>query len=80
MGETIAFSMCNKPFKPLGIPSGRVKSYKGFSRMTPTNNYWHCVINQTKHFTLTHGLYIISKFNMFKHMNHIIRVTVGKLR
>jgi hypothetical protein len=33
------------PFKPLGIPSGRVKSRESFPRMTPTNNYWHYVIN-----------------------------------
>jgi hypothetical protein len=26
VGETIAFSICNKPFKPLGLPSGQVKS------------------------------------------------------
>jgi hypothetical protein len=25
VGETIAFSTCNKPFKPLGLPSGRVQ-------------------------------------------------------
>ena len=30
MRETIVFSICNKPFKPLGIPSGRVKSREGF--------------------------------------------------
>jgi hypothetical protein len=46
VGETIAFSVCNKPFKPLGIPSGRVKSREGFSGMTPTKNYWHYVINR----------------------------------
>ena len=39
MGETIAFSICNKPFKPLGIPSGRVKSREDFPGMTLTNNY-----------------------------------------
>jgi hypothetical protein len=44
MGETIAFSICNKPFKPLSIPSGRVKSRKGFPRMRSTNNYWHYII------------------------------------
>jgi hypothetical protein len=35
--ETIAFSICNKPFKPLGLPSGRVKSREGLPRMVPTN-------------------------------------------
>jgi hypothetical protein len=37
MGETIAFSTCNKPFKPLGIPRGRVKSREGLTEMIPTN-------------------------------------------
>jgi hypothetical protein len=37
MGETIAFSICNKSFKPLGLPSGRVKSREGLSEMIPTN-------------------------------------------
>jgi hypothetical protein len=35
--ETIAFSICNKPFKPLGPPSGRVKSREGLPWMIPTN-------------------------------------------
>jgi hypothetical protein len=29
VGETIAFSICNKPFKPLGLPRGCVKSREG---------------------------------------------------
>jgi hypothetical protein len=37
VGETIVFSVYNKPFKPLGIPSGRVKSSEGLPAMTPTN-------------------------------------------
>ena len=37
VGETIAFSICNKPFKPLGLPSGRVKSREGLPKMIPTN-------------------------------------------
>jgi hypothetical protein len=37
VGETIAFSKCNKPFKPLGLPSGRVKSREGLPEMIPTN-------------------------------------------
>jgi hypothetical protein len=37
MGCTIAFSVCNKPFKPLGLPSGRVKSRVGLPVMIPTN-------------------------------------------
>jgi hypothetical protein len=37
VGETITFSICNKPFKPIGLPSGRVKSREGFPEMIPTN-------------------------------------------
>jgi hypothetical protein len=37
MGETIAFSTYNKPFKPLGFPSGRVKSHESLPEMIPTN-------------------------------------------
>jgi hypothetical protein len=37
VGETIAFSICNKLFKPLGLPSGRVKSHEGLLEMIPTN-------------------------------------------
>jgi hypothetical protein len=35
--ETIAFSICNKPFKLLGLPSGLVKSHEGLLEMIPTN-------------------------------------------
>jgi hypothetical protein len=37
VGCTIAFNVCNKPFKPLGLPSGRVKSREGLPVMIPTN-------------------------------------------
>jgi hypothetical protein len=37
VGCTIAFSECNKPFNPLGLPSGRVKSREGLTEMIPTN-------------------------------------------
>jgi hypothetical protein len=37
VGETIAFSICNKPFKPLRLPSERVKSREGLPEMIPTN-------------------------------------------
>ena len=37
VGETIAFSIYNKPFKPLGITSGRMKSREGLPTMTHTN-------------------------------------------
>jgi hypothetical protein len=38
MGETIAFSICNKSFVSLGIPSGQVKSFEGLP--TPTNFFF----------------------------------------
>jgi hypothetical protein len=37
VGNTIAFNIYNKPFKPIGLPSGRVKSNKGLPEMIPTN-------------------------------------------
>jgi hypothetical protein len=37
MGCTIAFSVCNKPFKPINIPRGQVKSPEGLTGMIPTN-------------------------------------------
>jgi len=37
VGETIAFSVCNKPFKPLRLSRGRVKSREGLPEMIPTN-------------------------------------------
>jgi hypothetical protein len=37
VGETIAFSTCNKPFKSLGLLSGRVKSREGLPEIIPTN-------------------------------------------
>jgi hypothetical protein len=33
VGETIAFSICNKPFKPLGLPIGQVKSCESLIAM-----------------------------------------------
>jgi hypothetical protein len=33
----IAFGTCNKHFKPLGYPSGRVKSREDLAEMLPTN-------------------------------------------
>jgi hypothetical protein len=44
VGETITFSICNKPFKPLGLPSRRVKSREGLPGMIPTNILKHYVI------------------------------------
>ena len=37
MGCTIAFSVLNKPFKPLGIPKGRVMSPEGLTGMVLIN-------------------------------------------
>jgi hypothetical protein len=37
VGCTITFSVCNKPFKPLELPSGRVKSHEGLPKLIPTN-------------------------------------------
>jgi hypothetical protein len=37
MGEMIAFSINNKSFKPIGLPSGQVKSCKGLPEIIPTN-------------------------------------------
>ena len=33
----VAFSTCNKPFKPLGYPSGRVRSREGLQKIYPQN-------------------------------------------
>jgi hypothetical protein len=46
VGETITFSICNKPFKPLGLPSGRVKSHEGLPGITPTNILKHYVVDK----------------------------------
>jgi hypothetical protein len=45
MGETIAFSIC-KPFKPLGLPSGRVRSREGLLGMIPTSILKHYVVDK----------------------------------
>jgi len=44
VGEKIAFSVCNKPFKLLGLLSGRVKSCESLSGMIPTNILKHYII------------------------------------
>jgi hypothetical protein len=44
VGETIAFSVCNKSFKPRWLPSGRVKSREGLPGMVPTNILKHYVV------------------------------------
>jgi hypothetical protein len=59
VGETIVFSICNKPFKPLELPRGRVKSHEGLPGMIPTN----IMLLKNKNSTQTHGLDIMSKFN-----------------
>jgi hypothetical protein len=54
MGETIAFSVCNKPFKPLGFPSGRVKYRESLPEIIPTNIEALCCC-QIRISTQTHG-------------------------
>jgi len=56
MGETIAFSICNKPVKPLGLPSGRVKFREGLPEMIPTNIEALC-FQQERIFHTNHGSY-----------------------
>jgi len=52
VGETIAFSVCNKPFRPLGLPRGQVKSREGLPEMIPTNIETLCC-QQENFFTQT---------------------------
>jgi hypothetical protein len=63
MGETIAFSVCNKPFKPLGLFRGRVKSREGLPEMIPTKILKHYLVVKTKTSIQTHGYYITSRLN-----------------
>jgi hypothetical protein len=50
VGETIAFSICNKSFKLLGLPSGRVKSREGLPEMIPTNiEMSYCQLSESPH-------------------------------
>jgi hypothetical protein len=46
VGETITFSVCNKPFKPLGLLSKRVKSRESLPGMIPTNILKHYVVDK----------------------------------
>jgi hypothetical protein len=46
VGKTIALSICNKPFKPIGFPSGRVKSRESLPEMIPTNILKHYVVDR----------------------------------
>jgi hypothetical protein len=46
VGVTIAFSVCNRAVKPLGIPRGRVKSREGLTVIIPTNTLKHYVIDK----------------------------------
>jgi hypothetical protein len=48
MGETIAFSISNKSFKPITLPSGRVKSHMGLLEMIPTNILKHYVVDKQR--------------------------------
>jgi hypothetical protein len=63
VGETIAFSVYNKPFKPLGLTRRRVKSHEGLPVMIPTNILKRYVVVKTKTSTQTHGSYIMSRLN-----------------
>jgi hypothetical protein len=46
--EIIAFSICNKHFKPLGLPRGRVKSCEGLPEMISTNNLKDYVVDKQR--------------------------------
>jgi hypothetical protein len=46
VGNTISFSICNKPFKPLGLLSGQVKSREGLPGMIPTKILKHYIIDK----------------------------------
>jgi hypothetical protein len=63
VGETIGFSVCNKPFKPLGLPRGQARSHEGLPEMIPTNIVKYYVVVKTKTFTQTHSCYIMSRLN-----------------
>jgi hypothetical protein len=63
VGETIAFSVCNKTFKPLELPRGQVKSREDLPELIPTNILKQYVVVKTKTFTQTHGSYIMSRLN-----------------
>jgi hypothetical protein len=53
----------HKPFKPLGLPKGRVKSSYGLLEMIPTNILNYYVVVKTKTSTQTHGSYIMIRLN-----------------
>jgi hypothetical protein len=57
MGETIAFSMCNKLFKPLSIPSERGKSREGLREMIPLNIFSTMLLKMMK-FHINNGFYL----------------------
>jgi hypothetical protein len=44
--NTIAFSICNKPFKPLGLPGGRVKSRESLPENVMHKHYANHVIHK----------------------------------
>jgi hypothetical protein len=52
VGGTIAFIVCNMPFKPPGLPKGRVKSRECMPEMIPTNIETLCC-QQERVFTQT---------------------------
>jgi len=73
VGGTIAFSVCNKPFKPLGLPRGRVKSREGLSEMIPTNIETLCC-RQERIFTQT---MVHTSLACLKRQNTIININNG---
>ena len=62
VGKTIAFSICNKPFKAQGISSGRVKSREGLPAMIPTN-ILSTMLLKNWDFHTNHGSYIVTMLN-----------------
>jgi hypothetical protein len=70
VGCTIVFSICNKSFKPLGLPNGRVKSREGLSGMIPTNILKHYVVNKQGFPTQTHGSHIMGLIRWTSQSHH----------
>ena len=60
---------------PWEFPRGWVKSRESFPGMTPTNILLTLCYWQTKPFTQTYGSYIMSNFNNFEQINHIIKLS-----
>jgi hypothetical protein len=72
MGEMIVFSICNKPFKLLGIL--RVKFREGLTLIIPINIFNTMSFTSMNFHTNTWFL-LMSMFNKIKHQNHTIRAS-----